>query len=109
MDIENELFWDLANLQIALDFKALRSNKLIDASKLKDLTERMLSSVTSCNQWIASLEDKTIDDFDDSEAYQFFNVDRAYLAYIKDIESNHFDKVEKQNYKYFVNQDLARI
>jgi|TARA_R110002096_G_scaffold178435_1_gene355389 hypothetical protein len=108
MNIEKELVWDIANLQISLN-SAKANIALIDAKKLKDLTDRMLSSVFNWNEWVSSLENKTINDFNDTEVHKYFNIDRPYLAYVKDLESNYFDPIEKEIYKHFINKELARI
>jgi|TARA_R110002096_G_scaffold49894_1_gene131605 hypothetical protein len=111
MDIEKELAWDIANLQITLSFceKKKSISRLINANKIKDLTDRMLSSVFNYNQWVASLDNKTISDFDDIEVYKYFNIDRPYLDYVKDLESNYFNPIDKEIYKHFINKELARI
>ena len=108
MDIEKELVWDIANLQISLN-SAKANIALIDAKKIKDLTDRMLSSVFNWNEWVSSLENKTINDFNDTEVHKYFNIDRPYLDYVKDLESNYFDPIDKEIYKHFINKELARI
>ena len=85
MDIEKELAWDIANLQITLSF----------CEKKKSISRL--------------IDNKTISDFDDIEVYKYFNIDRPYLDYVKDLESNYFNPIDKEIYKHFINKELARI